>query len=77
MRYVEDVAGVGRASYGWLARRKFCPQDNDRETDYLDVLPFPRLLSLRVRIRRSSLGGGTSRVGCEEFPLRPDLRLDL
>lgn len=43
--------------------------------DYLDVLPVSQLLSSRVRIRRSSLGGGTFRVGYGGFRLRPGLRL--
>ena len=45
--------------------------------DYLDVLPVPQLLSLRVRIRRNNLGGGTFRVECRGFLLRSGLRLDL
>lgn len=45
--------------------------------DYLDVLPVSQPLSSRVRIRRSSLGGGTFRVGYGGFLLRPGLRLGL
>ena len=39
--------------------------------DYLDVLPVAQLLSSRGQIRRSSLGGGTFRVGYGEFLPRP------
>lgn len=62
MRYVEDVAGVGRASYGSLAGLVFSYSMMTELEFYLDVLPVPQLHFSRVRIRRSNLGGGTFRV---------------
>ena len=60
----------------WIfSSTKFLFNGMRREFGYLDVLPVPRRLFSRVRIRRSSLGGGTFRVGCGGFLLRPGLKL--
>ena len=78
MCYIEDVAGVGCASYSSLARPNFSFYRTTVEiVGYLDVLPVPRLDPSRVQTRRNSLGGGTFRAGCGGYLPRTDFRLDL